>query len=544
MKNLKQLRSVTSILLDSQRPAYSLRPEVVEMATILVESQTVRHPPKDDIADGETRTPGGLALSRAMAAMCADDVARTIEFIRGLHSAILDIRKRLPDRPARVLYAGCGPFATLAVPLMAVFSADEATFTLLDVHSESIASAESIVGAIGVAESVASFETIDAGSYDVHPDEPPDIIVMEIMRACLDAEPQVSVTRHLLKQAPEAILVPEEIRIDLTLVDASREFDAGAVEENRDAIPRDRVEVATVFVLNRETVASWHSNNTDRLPAGTARLPASLEPRYQAMLFTFVRTHRNHILKDYDSGLTSPKLLSIEDAYKPGDEIQFYYELGSHPKLTGEVCRAARLDAGGNHMPQLPTDCELFYRPDFLGAEEAAALLAELVSGFDVTNKTMKMADGSDFVAETGTYVFADPELTSFDALPEVWGGRSPWTESLAGVRDRIEEETGIRFQVARCVYYKDGSEGMDFHQDLPAYGPTDSIASLSLGAVREFVLRSTSDHTRRYSVRVAPGSLFFMGKGTQDLYEHGVPRDESCTEPRLNITFRMYGLK
>ena len=40
--------------------------------------------------------------------------------------------------------------------------------------------------------------------------------------------------------------------------------------------------------------------------------------------------------------------------------------------------------------------------------------------------------------------MFADSELTSFDALPAVWGQRSPWTDSLVSVRDRITTQTVI----------------------------------------------------------------------------------------------------
>jgi hypothetical protein len=253
---MEQLRRVTRLLLESQRPAYSLRPEVVEMTTILADSQTVHTARQEDISGGETRTSSGLALSPTMAAMCADDIVRTIEFIRGTHAAIVDLRKRFPERPARVLYVGCGPYATLAIPLMAILSSTEATFTLLDVHPESIVSAKSIIDTLGLADSVASFETVDAGSYRVCPDKLPDVILMEIMQACLESEPQVAVTRHLLKQAPHAVLIPEEVCIDLTLVDPSREFDLDGLERNRGTIQRDRIPVASVFVVNRETVIS------------------------------------------------------------------------------------------------------------------------------------------------------------------------------------------------------------------------------------------------------------------------------------------------
>lgn len=193
-------------------------------------------------------------------------------------------------------------------------------------------------------------------------------------------------------------------------------------------------------------------------------------------------------------------------------------------------------------MKSLPIQCKAFYRADFLTSPDADALFSEILAGFDVTNRRVRMPDGTEHIAETGSYIFADENLTSFDALPQVWGGRSPWTGSLRRVRDRIEEETGVRFQVARCVYYKDGSEGVDFHRDLPAYGSTGAIASLSLGAEREFVFRSTADPAERYSMRLLPGSLLFMGEGCQERYEHALPRDERCTKPRLNLTFRKYG--
>ena len=334
---LEQLRRVASSLLDPQRLACSLRTEVLEMTVMLADAGTLLATHQKDIAHGETRTSQGLALSPAMAAICAEDFVRTIQFIRGTHAAIVDIRKRCPDRPARVLYVGCGPYAPLVVPLMAIFSPAEATFSLLDIHPESIKSAKSVVAALGLAACVANFETLDAASYRICPDRQPDILLMEIMRACLESEPQVALTRHLLLQAPNAIMIPEEVRIDLALVDLSCEFDLDGPKLNRASIQRDRISLASVFAVNRETVDLWKSNRSNRLPAAAVQLPASIEQRHQPMLFTKIRVYQDHILKDYDSGLTCPKTLTIKGPIRSGDTIQFHYELGSHPRLTGEI---------------------------------------------------------------------------------------------------------------------------------------------------------------------------------------------------------------
>ncbi|MFG6107204.1 alpha-ketoglutarate-dependent dioxygenase AlkB [Leptothoe sp. EHU-05/26/07-4] len=193
-------------------------------------------------------------------------------------------------------------------------------------------------------------------------------------------------------------------------------------------------------------------------------------------------------------------------------------------------------------MKLLSIDCEAFYDADFLGRTKAKSLFDEIISSFDVTNKTVKMADGSEQITELGTYLFADAELTSFEAFPKVWGKRSAWPQTLANVRDCIERKTGVRFQVARCVYYQSGSKSMGFHRDLPAYGDTSAIASLSLGAEREFIFRKTTNPNESFAIPLASGSLLFMGKGCQENYEHALIADPQCNQPRLNLTFRKYG--
>jgi len=193
-------------------------------------------------------------------------------------------------------------------------------------------------------------------------------------------------------------------------------------------------------------------------------------------------------------------------------------------------------------MKSLPINCEANYFEEFLTPAEASALFDEIYHGYEITGKTVKMADGSEFAAENSTYLFVDPDLMSFDALPEVWGGRSPWPESLEKIRDRIKVVTGTRFRVARSVFYKDGSESMGAHRDLPAYGTTCQIASLSLGAEREFVFRPLDPADAPLSLMLKSGSLLFMGEHFQERYEHELPACEHVLEPRINLTFRRYG--
>jgi hypothetical protein len=339
---LSRLQELTRLLLDTGSEFHTLRPEVLELTAILTDAQTTGIKRRELIAEGETLTPDGLALSPTNAMMCADDYVRTVKFIRGIHAAIVDRQKLHPDRPVRVLYAGCGPYAILAVPVMSLMPFAEVTFTLVDIHAESIEAARSIVETLGYEGSVSAYEIVDAGSYRIPEDLQPDIILMEIMQACLKSEPQVALARHLLRQAPDAVLVPEEVRIELTLVDLSHEFTLIGDEQDVPELQRDRIHVGTLFTLSRETMASWNPSLTDRLPAAKVHVPTLPEPRYELKLFTIIHVYGGNVLKDYDCSLTGPRSVGQDMGFKLGDIVQFHYRLGSHPGLTCRVLAACR----------------------------------------------------------------------------------------------------------------------------------------------------------------------------------------------------------
>ena len=190
------LRQIAGDLTDAGRPAHTLRSDVLDMVGILSRATGVFTPRSEGIERDEIQTPDGLAVSPTMAAMCADDYLRTILFLRGLHDAIARVRQSIGGRPVHVLYAGCGPCATLAVPLMTLFEAREACFRLLDVNPLSIDSARSVVETLGLAAHVTGCEVADAAACRIAPQHRPDIILAEVMQNCLRKEPQVGVARH------------------------------------------------------------------------------------------------------------------------------------------------------------------------------------------------------------------------------------------------------------------------------------------------------------------------------------------------------------
>ena len=255
--------------------------------------------------------------------MCLDDFARTVQFIRGVHDAITTIRKHIDERPVRVLYAGCGPWAPLAIPLMSVLSSNDVRFTLLDIHRESIESAKRLVEAFGFSNYVTTFEVADAATYQIG--EPlPDLIVIEMLRTALQSEPQVAVATHLHRQAPNAMMVPEEVRVDLSLIDNAR--------EHTDVEARDRIHIGTLLKLDRDTLGAC------KFEPVTLTLPDFDQARYRPMFLTTIRVYDGHHLRDYDSGITIPKRVNLRCG--PGDQLEFRYEVSRDPGIAVRVIDA------------------------------------------------------------------------------------------------------------------------------------------------------------------------------------------------------------
>lgn len=166
----------------------------------------------------ETRLRYGTAIAPVEAGHCIFDAFRTRAFATGVIDAIEHRRRVDPTRPVRVVYAGCGPFASLLLPACVQFGPDELQCTLIDLHDRSVASVRRVVTALGFDRHIVAIEQADATSYVLT--DQVDVIVVECMLRGLSREPQVAITWNLVNQAgADVILVPEGIRLYLCAVD-------------------------------------------------------------------------------------------------------------------------------------------------------------------------------------------------------------------------------------------------------------------------------------------------------------------------------------
>ncbi|WP_422004400.1 alpha-ketoglutarate-dependent dioxygenase AlkB [Roseivirga pacifica] len=186
--------------------------------------------------------------------------------------------------------------------------------------------------------------------------------------------------------------------------------------------------------------------------------------------------------------------------------------------------------------------CEANYYPSFLTENQANSIYRTIVDDYLFNEAFLNTQPNHAKLPETDKVMFMDKWLFEENSLPnEVWGKTAPWFEALEALRNKIEELLKWPFHTGVCIYYPNGNTGIGFHADHPAFGNTAVIASISLGAERIFQLRD-NDTEEVYEERLAHGSLFVMGKGCQTDYEHALPMDSSCHQPRINITFRTKG--
>ena len=113
------------------------------------------------------------------------------------------------------------------------------------------------------------------------------------------------------------------------------------------------------------------------------------------------------------------------------------------------------------------------------------------------------------------------------------------WTDVLLELKSMVEHKTGETYNSCLLNLYHSGEEGMAWHSDdekeLKKGG---SIASLSIGATRKFVLKHNKTK-EKIEFNLHRGDLLEMKGDTQSYWRHAIPKTKKVQTPRINLTFR-----
>jgi alkylated DNA repair dioxygenase AlkB len=181
--------------------------------------------------------------------------------------------------------------------------------------------------------------------------------------------------------------------------------------------------------------------------------------------------------------------------------------------------------------PVLP-GAEIYFDEHFLDVENATQLF-HLLSGRPEWTRRAFMGRpvprSEIYMGDPGTkYKYSNRTYEPLSWIPEV-----------NALRKDIQRVMGRRFNSVLMNLYINGRDSVALHSDAEAeYGPNPVIASVSLGAARLFRMKQIKGDGR-WEILLPHGSLLVMAGETQHNWWHEVPKDASCDQPRINLTFR-----
>lgn len=114
----------------------------------------------------------------------------------------------------------------------------------------------------------------------------------------------------------------------------------------------------------------------------------------------------------------------------------------------------------------------------------------------------------------------------------------APLPDFLRELADELTTICGHPFNAVLLNYYRDGQDSMGWHRDNEKAIIGHTIASISLGATRDFKIRHRASK-KTYTITLHSESLLLMTNLQED-YEHALPKRARINEPRINLTFRL----
>lgn len=290
-----------------------------------------------DAAD--TALPAGVAISPEQAAQCLFDRMRTVIFMRGVHAAVAEALHRFPETRLEILYAGCGPYCPLILPIATQFLPERVRIHLLDYHEESIAAAHKVVERLGIEAYTGDIVCCDAVKYRVPEGRALHVAITETLKPSLEREPQVSIGANLANQLCEGgILVPESITVSLYLLDFQKEFEW----MQRGGEPPERRCLGKVFELTQESAVGLVGAippdvESAIVPCSEIILPDTLSTIDHYYLLTEIGVFGENALTFNQSQLTMPIRYRLKTPWRPGDRLSFQYVIDSHPHFEIQV---------------------------------------------------------------------------------------------------------------------------------------------------------------------------------------------------------------
>lgn len=114
------------------------------------------------------------------------------------------------------------------------------------------------------------------------------------------------------------------------------------------------------------------------------------------------------------------------------------------------------------------------------------------------------------------------------------------FSESLNFIKKEIENLENTHFNICLANFYRDGQDSIGWHSDdEKELDENPIIASVSLGAARDFQFKNKKNPQIKCKLTLQSGDLLIMKGATQANYKHQIPKTKREVGGRINLTFR-----
>lgn len=187
----------------------------------------------------------------------------------------------------------------------------------------------------------------------------------------------------------------------------------------------------------------------------------------------------------------------------------------------------------------LNNDGQVTYWDSFLEEAQAANLFNELLADSDWKEETISVY-GKRYQQPRLTCWYGDYGVLA-DGGYQVISKALPLTASLMLLKNKIEQQTGYRFNCVLANLYRDENDGVGYHaDDEPILGKDPVIASYSLGETRRFLVKHNHNKYNSVQVDLKNNSLVLMDGALQAHWKHSIPKTKRPMHARINLTFRL----
>lgn len=183
-------------------------------------------------------------------------------------------------------------------------------------------------------------------------------------------------------------------------------------------------------------------------------------------------------------------------------------------------------------------NAEIEYHPNFFDTEKATLLFEKLYQETPWQQDEIKVFNK----------IHPQPRLTALygnEGKPYSYSNivmhPHKWNSVIMYIKNEVETICHENFTTVLLNLYRDGKDSNGWHADNEKeLGKNPVIASVSLGAERQFHLQHNTIKEANIKLSLEHGSLLLMKGETQHFWKHQIPKTAKMVGPRINLTFRI----